>query len=326
VELGSVGRLAAGLAAVLASAVLFTNAVEWAGRRLGLSHGAVGSVFAAVGTALPETIVAVLAILLGARAGGEAVGIGAILGAPLLLATVAFWVTGAAALALERRVLRVQASTLQADLGFFLVVYALAALAGVVRSHPVKLALAAVLVAAYGWYAVRTLLGRRAEAREGRPRPLWLSPRGARPAGWLVALQLALGLGGMVAAAQLFVGGLVGLSLSLGVSGFVLSVIVTPLATELPETINSVIWLRQGKDTLAMANITGAMALQSSLIPALGILATPWTLGRSQLLAVGLALASALGVWWASRARGRLSALHLVASGLFYVVYVALVL
>jgi Ca2+/Na+ antiporter len=43
------------LAVVLGAAVLFTNAVEILGGRLKLGQGAVGSVLAAVGTALPES-------------------------------------------------------------------------------------------------------------------------------------------------------------------------------------------------------------------------------------------------------------------------------
>ena len=31
------------------------------------------------------------------------------------------------------------------------------------------------------------------------------------------------------------------------------------------EKFNSIIWVRQGKDTLAMANITGAMVFQASI-------------------------------------------------------------
>ena len=51
------------LAAILVAASLFTNAVEILGARLGLQQGAVGSVLAAVGTALPETMIPVVAIL-----------------------------------------------------------------------------------------------------------------------------------------------------------------------------------------------------------------------------------------------------------------------
>ncbi|MDQ3238452.1 MAG: sodium:calcium antiporter, partial [Actinomycetota bacterium] len=53
---------------IVAAAALFTNAVEILGNRLNLGQGAVGSILAAVGTALPETmipVVAVIAVLVG---------------------------------------------------------------------------------------------------------------------------------------------------------------------------------------------------------------------------------------------------------------------
>ena len=56
------------LRGVLAGALLFTNAVEWIGHRLELGEGAVGSLLAAVGTAMPETLIAIVA-LLGAERG-----------------------------------------------------------------------------------------------------------------------------------------------------------------------------------------------------------------------------------------------------------------
>src|SRR5258708_30497250 len=91
--------LALSLAIILFGCDLFTNGVEWAGKKLRLSEGAVGSVLAAVGTCLPETLIAILAIVYGREKGaGSQVGIGAILGAPLMLSTLAFFVTGAAVL------------------------------------------------------------------------------------------------------------------------------------------------------------------------------------------------------------------------------------
>ena len=96
------------LVVILGAAVLFTNAVELLGGRLMLGQGAVGSVLAAVGTALPETLIPVVAILAalfsgeGKEMAGE-IGIGAILGAPFLLATLAMFVTGAAAVAYRKR-------------------------------------------------------------------------------------------------------------------------------------------------------------------------------------------------------------------------------
>ena len=96
------------LGAILGAAILFTNAVEILGERMNLGAGAVGSILAAVGTALPETMIPIVAIFgalivgSGGAAAGE-IGIGAILGAPFLLATLALFIVGVAALGYRRR-------------------------------------------------------------------------------------------------------------------------------------------------------------------------------------------------------------------------------
>src|SRR3954469_21538161 len=86
------------LLVILFGAELFTNGIEWFGRKLGLAEGAVGSVLAAVGTALPETLIPIIAILFASGASSHEVGVGAILGAPFMLATLAMFVTGIAVL------------------------------------------------------------------------------------------------------------------------------------------------------------------------------------------------------------------------------------
>ena len=80
-------------AIVLTGALIFTNAVEWIGHRLEVGVGAVGSILAAVGTAMPETLIAIVA-LLGVKEGSEDIAIGAIVGAPFLLATLAMGLVG----------------------------------------------------------------------------------------------------------------------------------------------------------------------------------------------------------------------------------------
>ena len=95
--------LAIAFVVILFGAELFTNGIEWFGRKLELAEGAVGSVLAAVGTALPETMIPIIAILMGG--GSEAshgVGIGAILGAPFMLSTLAMFVTGVAVIFVAR--------------------------------------------------------------------------------------------------------------------------------------------------------------------------------------------------------------------------------
>jgi len=64
-------------------------------------------------------------------------------------------------------------------------------------------------------------------------------------------------------------------------------------ATELPEKINSFFWAREGKDTLALGNITGAMVFQSTLPLAFGMAFTDRHLGSYTVAAALLALAGA---------------------------------
>ena len=96
-------ELVLSLAAILLATVPFTNVVEILGERLDLGQGAVGSVLAALGTALPETMIPIVAIVGALIFGwnpqtvGE-IGVGAILGAPFLLATLAMFVVGASIL------------------------------------------------------------------------------------------------------------------------------------------------------------------------------------------------------------------------------------
>src|SRR3954468_7122586 len=124
--------LFASFAVILAGALLFTNAVEWLGHRLRLGEGAVGSLLAAVGTAMPETLISIVA-LLAAKEGADDVAIGAIVGAPFLLATLAMGLVGLFAyLYRDKRgqgvQLEVHRPTLERDLVFFLVLFTLAGL------------------------------------------------------------------------------------------------------------------------------------------------------------------------------------------------------
>src|SRR6266550_3712121 len=139
---------------ILAGAELFTNGIEWFGRKLGLAEGAVGSVLAAVGTALPETMIPIVAILFSGQAHSAEIGVGAILGAPFMLATLAMFVTGLAVMVQARRrdagdVMPVDTAVLGADMSTFVITDGLAiAAAGVLPAEPTwpKLRVAGALI------------------------------------------------------------------------------------------------------------------------------------------------------------------------------------
>ena len=323
--------LVGSLGLILVGAELFTNGIEWAGRLLRLPQSAVGSVLAAVGTALPETLIPIIAIVFGTEADRNQIGLGAILGAPFMLSTLAFPVSGLAVLTYARRrrrsrVIGADPGMLRRDLGFFLIVYSIAIGTAFVPRPGLQPAAAIFLILCYGLYVYRTISARRQGGEGEELRPLNFDPRRRTPRPGRVVLQVVGAVSGIVLGARVFVQGIEHLSLAAGISPFLLAVIVAPIATELPEKFNSVIWLRRGQDTLAMGNITGAMVFQSSVIPAIGMLLMPWVLAPLQFWNAALALGSAALIYALQRFRGRLSAWSLLWGGAFYAAFIALIL
>jgi cation:H+ antiporter len=332
------------LVVILGGAELFTNGVEWVGEGFGLSEGAVGSVLAAVGTALPETILPLVAIL-SSSANGEDIGVGAILGAPFMLTTLAMVVIGVAVVVGHVRgrrdlVLRFDGRAIRQDLGYFLVMYSLAMVAGLLHSKTVDYGFAIVLVVGYGYYVRRHFQAPDDHETAGvgdevRPLYLWGWLRRVRPAlpAWTKAgpaaapfVQVGVALAMIVGGAEMFVGSVGSIAETFGLPALAFSLLVAPLATELPEKFNSVLWIRRRKDTLAMGNMTGAMVFQSSFPVTIGLLLTPWELAHEALVAACIALAAGSVLYVTLRVRGRLTGPVLLLQGFFYVGYVAYVI
>ena len=318
--------LVAAFACILAGAFAFTNAVEWLGHRLDLGAGAVGGLLAAVSTALPESIIPVVAIVRGDPEGDE-VAVGAILGAPFMLATVALTLVGLSAVAFRRRreqgrKLLVHGPTLKRDLLFFLAALGIALILGLGVHHWVRYAAVPLFVLAYGVYAVRTLRHGGASQSEDELPDLVADPANRRPPpGWLIALQFLGGLALIVGGAHLFVEELIVVAERLGLAPLVLSLLLAPLATELPEKANSFLWIREGKDALALGNVTGAMVFQSTLPVAVGLAFTGWELSRYALLAGSLALIGGAVALWSLHLRRRFTAPAIAAWAALFTVF-----
>jgi cation:H+ antiporter len=256
------------------------------------------------------------------------VGIGAILGAPFMLATLAFFVSGIAVLVFRRsnRPLFVNSSVIRRDIVFFLIVYSFAILASFLPTRSLKLGVAGLLPILYGIYVVKTVRNSQGTEEHGPLPPLYISRRDQSPSLHLILAQLTLALLGIVAGAHWFVDAVQSVALVTGIPAFVLSLIITPIATELPEKFNSIIWLRRGKDTLALGNITGAMVFQSSVIPAIGIALTSWQLDPLALWSALLALGSGYLIFQALRRRGTILPINLIVGGGFYLLFIMTVL
>ena len=323
------------LIVILIAAEVFTNALEHLGEKLGISEGVTGSLFAAVGTALPETMVPLLALLAGTQNGAinEEIGVGSILGAPLMLATLS--ISLMAISVWKRRGtqghLRPERTGLTRDLNFFIIAFSFAAVAMYVpHTLPaIRYALGACMVMIYFIYVMMTLKASKALVEDGHATEaggdMFLCKLGLPNNMIVIVVQLVLGVALLIAGAKGFINGVEVAAHIIGISALLLSLLIIPIATELPEKVNSILWIRKGKDTLAFGNITGAMVFQGTLLPAIGIMLTPWAPRQEVVLGIAMTMLAAIWLRYLV-AKGGLKVWHLLVNGAMYVTYLVLVL
>ena len=332
---GFVFELVAMLFVILAASELFTNALEHLGQKLNISDGVTGSVFAAIGTALPETMVPLLALFAGTRNVNlnEEIGVGAILGAPLMLSTLTTCLMALAILPRRGMVGHVspERSGFVRDLNFFLCAFVLAAAAMYIpqEARYLRGALSFALVLTYFIYIMLTLRASEKLVEDGHgteaEEKMFLSRIGLPTNLPTILLQLGVGLGLLVLGAKGFISGMEGVSHLLGVSALLLSLLIIPIATELPEKVNSILWIRRDKDTLAFGNITGAMVFQGTLLPAIGIMLTPWQPRIEVLSGVLITLIAAAWLRINSRSQG-MPIWALLVNGALYITFLVITL
>lgn len=322
---------------ILVASELFTNALEHLGEKLNISEGVTGSLFAAVGTALPETMIPLLALFAGTSnmQVNEEIGVGAILGAPLMLSTLS---TCLMALSVFRRRgasghIRPERTGFIRDINFFLFAFVLAAAAMYIpqEARYIRGALSITLVLTYFFYILLTLRASAHLVKDGHAteaeNKMYIVRLGLPTNMLTILLQLAIGLGLLVYGAEGFISGVEGVANLLGISSLLLSLLIIPIATELPEKVNSILWIRRGKDTLAFGNITGAMVFQGTLLPAIGIMLTPWQPRIEVLSGVLITLMAAGWMRFHSRSHGKgLPVWALVANGGLYLIFLLITL
>ncbi|MFD8480482.1 sodium:calcium antiporter [Kitasatospora sp. NPDC059673] len=332
--------------AIYLSCEWFVNAVEWLGERLNVGKMAVGTILAAFGTALPESVVTLVAATTGGTAGEKDLAVGAAMGGPLALATVAYGVTGAALLIKRRRDRAVSAVTAAAvptplealgtekemkhlakDQSWFLPIFFVKVSLGLV-AFAFKPALGVLFFAAYAAYFWREIRSSRAgEAADGEGdedeeelEALKLQPKKASPDTWAVVVQTLATLVVIFFAAHWFVAQLDVIGPMLGLSATVTALLLSPIATELPEIMNAIIWVRQGKVKLALANISGAMMIQATVPSGIGLLFTTWHFDGPLIWSGLITMAAIVYLLLTMRAH-RLTPARLAVAAGFYAVF-----
>jgi len=301
----------------------FVNGVEWVGRKLSVGGQATGTILAAFGTALPESVVTFVAVVFGETAEQREIGVGAALGGPLVLATIAYAVVGLTLILCRARLpdteaVRCDFRNLSRDQGWFLAIFVVKIALGLFV-FAFKPWLGVFFLVAYGAYFWKEMRQEPVDD-EGGLEPLKLAPRRATPPTWAAVMQTILALVVIFGAAQVFVTQLDALGPALGIRPQLLALLLSPIATELPEILNAVIWVRQGKYRLALANISGAMMIQATVPTALGLFFTPWLLDYA--LLVGAAMTTlAVGSMFLVFRTGMITRTVLTSMAIFYLAF-----
>jgi cation:H+ antiporter len=332
-------------AVIYLSCEWFVNAVEWLGQRLKVGPLAVGTILAAFGTALPESVVTFVAVVFGTTGEQKNIGVGAALGGPLVLATVAYGVTGVMLLIRGRTAGKTgatagvpDASTLAPvpghDLGdparlardqrWFLAIFVVKVALGLV-AFAIKPWLGVLFFAAYAVYFWREIRSGDGDGGGGGGAdldPLLMQRRRSTPSTWAVATQTLITLLIIFGASQLFVAQLDAIGPMLGLPAAVTALLLSPIATELPEVMNAIIWVRQGKTSLALANISGAMMIQATVPSGLGLLFTPWRFDAALLIS-GIVTMAAISYLLIMLRLGKFNPRTLAFAAVFYLAFAA---
>ena len=261
----------------------FVNGVEWFGRKAGISQNAVGTVLAAFGTALPESVVTFVAVVFGRSEADRNIGVGAALGGPLVLATIAYPIVGIMLLLTRsqspHRPIDVNRQRLCRDQGWFLLIFLFKIALGFV-AFALKPWLGWLFLVAYAVYTYVEVM-HEGDEPEGELEPLKFQSRSEDPSWFATASQTIASLVVIFVASHVFVDQLATVGPWLGLPSTVVALLLSPIATELPETMNAIIWIKQGKHRLALSNISGSMMIQATVPTALGLLFTPWLFDSS---------------------------------------------
>jgi len=337
---------------ILVGAEVFTNGIEWLGIKLNMSDGGTRSILAAIGTATPETLIPIVAILFTNTTDSDEIGVGAILGAPFMLATLVMLLIGVTAYVLRKRrgrdTLRVDAAHASRDLSFFLVLYSIALGLALLPPdlHFLKGIVGWIFLPAYFLYLFLVLRTPKVtpadveEATEEREafdaltfasqlRRFGSTIVPTRPPLWLVLVQTFVSFGAILVGARFFATFVEDFSHAMNFNTLLVALVLAPLATELPEAANSLLWTKDGKDVIALGNVAGAMVFQSTIPVTIGVLLTPWELGRFGTIAAVFALLSGLLIWIQLRMRARDNSLplsSLMLGGSLYVVFLVYVI
>lgn len=314
------------LLSIVLTCNLFTNSIENLGKKFNLDKSATGSILAAVGTALPETILPLIAIfsIKGNATDGVEIGTGAILGSSFLLSAFALFISALAFIFFQKQKLKsplnINFENFSRDYKFFIFAYFLAITSTFINEKNIKIIIGAFLICYWIFYAIKTISkSNENEVEENCPNLYFaFSNKNLEKNLFIILLQTIFSLFLLFIFSKLFVDEIQTFSMLTKISPLVVSLVLSPLATELPEITNSIIWIKNKKDSLAISNITGAMVYQASICTSIGIIFTDWKFSNHAVINIFSTICATLTVFLLTRFIKKVPAILLLSCLIWY--------
>ena len=311
---------------IVLACILFTNAIEYFGNKLKLGNNATGSILAVIGTGLPETIVPIVAIFgmyytKTPPSTAQDIALGAILGSPFMLSTLALFLLGCVIFFQKRNSISANSFFILRNYKYFISAYVIAFIFPLISFIKIKIFIPIFLVSLYFIFVYRTIVKSRLVCVECECEELYFHKKTSLDCNFALIAQLLISLLLLIISSHYFVDEIKYFSELFNIPPAILAFLITPFATELPECVNSIIWIKQRKDELALANILGAMVFQATMLFSIGILVTPWSLNKVFTLNILSTMLCAITMIVFLLLKKKLNTLALLLCGLCYLTF-----
>lgn len=277
-SLTSVAGIAAGVVMLLVSSLILTVTIEEIGRRGKFSERFTGAIISPVFTAMPELVVIIVALVLVGKGSGSEIATGTIIGEPFMVSAIGFPIVALTLLAASRRRKNDEINPLLSKTLIYMgLIFPIMLIPFFFNLLAVRVVVAVILVLLYVVFF--RLVGRKEsfeeEATEIRIRN-----------GALLAIMVLAGIAFLLAGSTVLVRGINNLYLQTGINQELITILLVPIGTIVPETMNSVLWAARGKTSLAIGAMAGEEMYFATFFPALGILASRWYITTNGIVAV----------------------------------------
>ncbi len=273
----SVSEVIAGILMLVVSSFILTVSIEEIGKRGKYSERFTGAVISPIFTALPELVIILLALLLVGNKSGSEIAAGTIIGEPFMVSALGFPIVALTLLLARKGKIEGIDPVLSKTLIYVGLVFPLMLIPFFFNFLYAKISVAILLVFLYVVF-FRFIGGK--ESFEEEATNFKIDSLA------LLALLIVVGLGLLLGGSTAIVRGINNLSIQTGINQELITILLVPIGTIVPETMNAVIWASRGKTSLAIGAMAGEEMYFATFFPALGILASQWVITFNGIIAI----------------------------------------